>query len=417
MGLKLSSGWTFSTEKIYSISLIGLLFCIPLLEAPKSLFSLITLGCAVVLLFKQKQSLNLYQKLMAIWIFIALLSSLNASVQYGYSGSGFLDILRFCGVGFAVSLLGFGVIKRDVAVLTALLGTTVAAAIAVYKVQVGDSNSISLKSVGHVNHSAIYLQLVFCLGAAYCAFSNSCLYLRVIAGVMTLILCITLLLTESRAAIAAMVIVAGGIWLLALVLKRWAVVVTMACVAALSLVVFSDNVNTVTAKHEHWSQTYIEGKEYADTPRGLLNQMSFFTFTQYPVLGIGIANYGDFSKIELKESMLRAENFKPEFESMLGLHPHNMYLDYLATSGLLGMLPFMFFWVLLIVMLFGHRPLLNSPEQRIDLFIWSAGAGVLVSNLAIGFFNNPLHHENASLSLILLSLVIYSCNQSKGESR
>jgi O-antigen ligase len=122
-----------------------------------------------------------------------------------------------------------------------------------------------------------------------------------------------------------------------------------------------------------------------------------------PLFGIGGGNWKQINIDQLKSSVeSRGEKFVKEDFALQWGHPHNIYLSNLVDRGIFGLiifLNFMFMWLIILI----NSYIKFSQDSKAMLFImgsFSAWATIF----GIGFVNTTFHHENALLALFFLSL-------------
>lgn len=121
-------------------------------------------------------------------------------------------------------------------------------------------------------------------------------------------------------------------------------------------------------------------------------QTSFEMIGQHPVLGVGLGNYqtafGELTKDRV--------NF-PEFITPEAMSPHNIFLMFYLTTGLLGL--FGFIWLLIIFYRIGFKNIL----QKESAILLAAMSAILISGLVdTPYFKNDL----SLLFWIIFSFII-----------
>lgn len=385
------------------ISLIGVLFCLPLFEAPKTYFYLLFVIFWLLSAWKHKSWGGRWvtiDSIFMLWIFVALLASFNATLNYGYSASGFFDVFRYISLGWLISRSSF----TEKEVTFALAVTTIATLIALLQAYIDCPSGgvcFELNSVGHVNHSAIYLLLNFSFIIAFLIFSYKRInkLLLFFFSVAICLLIWTIFDTHSRAASGAMLIVLLGVIFLWLTKqkskKSWGI--AFLCLFIASITVYKIPPFVLT-KHLDLMQ-YFKTKE---TPRSKIWRFSLYTFQAHPLLGVG---FGNFKKLKLEDIGDKVEIYKHNFDKSINSkfgHPHNIYLYFLVSGGVMITAVFLWFWGWLVFLL--RRTKINRDES--EYWLWVANANIIVINLGVGFVNSTFHHENAILSMIIIAFFI-----------
>ncbi len=146
-------------------------------------------------------------------------------------------------------------------------------------------------------------------------------------------------------------------------------------------------------------QEYTEGKVQHNSVSARLNlwQGGYHIWNKQPVFGTGIGDgQEDLDRlIQQGEVSLSTASFAIF---------HNIYVDVLATTGLLGFL-LMMLGVFILPGLYFWRTLFDSHTQT-QVFAGLAGLGLVIFNLVFGLFNSWLFLRNLPVTLVLLLLLI-----------
>ena len=103
----------------------------------------------------------------------------------------------------------------------------------------------------------------------------------------------------------------------------------------------------------------LNNKNYSNSSYGSLSLTAFKMFKHHPIFGIGLKNYRVACEKDefLSKGHLGSgygvspwkghynEELKKHYEATCSSHPHNLYLTWLAETGLIGFLLFIFFIV------------------------------------------------------------------------
>jgi O-antigen ligase len=258
--------------------------------------------------------------------------------------------------------------------------------------------SLTLNSVGHVNHSAIYLAIVFGV-----ALSFSIAYWRQLgifekagAGLSTLIFAFSVFLASSRAAVIAAVMAALALSLASAVRK------TKRLGLSLLLVTFGATVLLVAnpAILEKTANQIAGGAAFAF--RGDDWKNALVEWRQFPLFGVGMGNFGRPTLSELREwNATQDWAIRPSPAGLYG-HGHSLYLNTLAERGLVGSA------ILLAVLIgWGVALVRATPSAQDPPIGWTLYGGALsawVITVLAGLLNTTLHHEHGLLSGLLLGL-------------
>jgi len=382
--------------------LAGLLFVLPLFEAPKNI-----LWVLYVLVWLGNRARwrdfggrwDTWDTLIAVWIASAAVTAAFAGLHHK-EWNGAVDLLRYGSVVWLLKRSRFD--ERELAILFGALaiGAVGALAHAYWRLEVtGQRRFLELNSVGFVNHSAIYLAIL--LGAAVSAVAAYWYRLRAsmraAAAMLLALFTVSLFVTLSRTAIGvalALVVLLGIAWwprarrvALATILIT-AVVVVVALIARVEVV----------KKHD---DRIAEGNVLAF--RAQVWNTARAAWQRFPLFGIGIDNYSVIESEAVRQ--WRAEAGKPYDEESFKVntgHAHSLYYNTLAERGVVG------FAVLVAVLLaWAWRLMRRYPGRSGDDRAWALWGGALSGwfvSVFAGIGNTTLHHEHALLAVTLLGL-------------
>jgi O-antigen ligase len=262
----------------------------------------------------------------------------------------------------------------------------------------GKRSALELVSVGHVNHSAIYM----CICAGVAAGALAALWprlgrsARVLLGLATLALVTGLFLGGSRAA--------GGVVvaILACIALIWSRVLGSGRNALLALLVTLGFAAVVGGTSALNRQIEWGAKNYTLSQRDLIWNRGLVAWRESPVFGVGMENYGHFSEARLKEWVARQGVPYRAEDYVGGPHAHSLYMNTLVERGIVGLGTVLLFLLAWGASLARQRPRFDQPGAALAL--WCASASALAVTALIGFVNTTLHHEHAMLALLLLGL-------------
>lgn len=384
--------------------LLALAFFLPLREAPKNIFWLAYLIAWVVARARERDwggRLDAWDALVAGLVASGYLAALFGGIHRG-DGNEFLavnDIWRY-GLLFACMRRGGYDDAQKLLLLGMLIASCVIAeleAIWNWKV-VAKRSALELFSVGHVNHSAIYMAI--CLGIAAGLAAGAWPRLsaawRTALGLSILALVSGLFLGGSRAAGAvAMALVLAA----AFIAARAARAGRAAWLAALLVILVGVVLGGTSAlkRQIEWSAT-----NYTLAQRDLIWNRGLAGWHAHPVFGLGVENYGAFPERQLKAWVAEQGKAYVASEYAGSPHAHSLYLNTMVERGLVGLaalLALLAAWGVLLV-----RGWHAARGGGTPLVYWMASASGWFVTVVIGFANTTLHHEHAMLALLTLAL-------------
>ena len=382
--------------------LAGLLFVLPLFEAPKNilwaLYVLVWLG-------NRARSRDFggpwdaWDTLIAVWIASAAVTAAFAGL-HDKEWNGAVDLLRYGSVVWLLKRSRFE--ERELAILFGALATGAVGALAhaYWRLEVtGQRRFLELNSVGFVNHSAIYLAIL--LGAAVSVVAAYWHRLRApmraAAAMLLALFAVSLFVTLSRTAIGvalALVVLLGIAWWPR---ARRVTLATILITAAFVVVALVAQVEVVK-KHD---ERIAEGNVLAF--RAQVWNTARAVWQRFPLFGVGMDNYNVVEHEDIRQ--WRAEAGKPFDEKSFMVntgHGHSLYYNTLAERGVVG------FAVLVAVLLaWAWRLMRRYPGRSGDDRAWALWGGALSGwfvSVFAGVGNTTLHHEHALLAVTLLGL-------------
>jgi len=388
------------------------LFSLPILEAPKNIF---LLGFILTAIFNQFQS-NV-KKLWTDWdwvflflILSALLGAIFPGIPSGGEWHGFKTI-TFTTL-FAWTLLRVSYDKNQIFFLFFISIVTIIFALifALYELKISQvRNYLELHSVGHVNHSAIYLTMIF--GAAcglllsfpFKISKNFNYPLLVIVTISTLV---AVFATKSRVAIFVSLLIAIVLIKTIPNLKKIKIRALCLLLGLVGLTLtFNDTVITKSIDYflTDNSSADLKGYQILLGDRTRVWRSYFAVAKEHPLLGIGNNNSHNITK-NLIENYVTSDDkqFSANLYSLPG-HTHNLYLTAWVERGIIGLL------AVLTLMLFWLKNLFNDYKYIKNSsfgYLWAGSFSAWMSIFLTGIFNTSFQHENALLSLFFLSLYL-----------
>lgn len=372
--------------RIYNYSLMAMLFCLPLFEAPKQIFLVLFLLSGFYIMYKNKISIkfdiiNLSFIAFVVFSFISVILN-DAPIKR------VMDPFR-CLLFFIV-LRSVGVEKNNIkCIIYALfLGFLISFIIAVYQKFTGINphGFIELKSIGHVNHSSIFMFLVFCIAMPFILnkdniFKCICIFFAIVSF-------IGVIMTGSR---ATMYLLPIAIFFIILYFgtqisfkKSIFILITFTIISLIAIYYIPD---------DRILQKITKGISSSET-RIPIFYSAFYTWQENPFFGIGSGNF---------ESIDITKYFPGNFE-VTRSHAHNTFLTFLTEKGIFALIGYLIFQIALFVNFILYF--------RKNMIIFSA-LSILFFNNIISLANTTFHHENALLMLCIWAIAMWCIKDEK----
>ena len=388
--------------KALELALLGLMvLALPSLEAPKNIFLVFYV---VVALFRQicnkSTSWEFWDWLFLLWISSALLSTVFAGISPGNEWKGFIMIAKYVSVGWLIARANY-----SVAQLSCLFGVALAAVVpsliwGYYKYSwLHTKHSLELPSVGHVNHSAIFITIMFgaSVGACLSLWQSASIKLRIVLLALTSFLFWSLVVGQSRGAFGVGILLAIALIATLSIQGRvkW-LATAMVAIMVLMSVLF----NTAIVKKQVENQQKNIILSYRDKVWNISLEASRF----YPLFGVGLKNWGLVKPIDIKKSVeSRHQTYNPKDYYFAG-YSHNIYLSTLVEQGYVGLcalLLLMFAWIAHLVK--SHTLTRDSP---VAAYLWAGSFSAWLVSFGIGFVNNTIDQEHGILAFMFLGLYL-----------
>ena len=384
------------------VLLLALCIFLPLVEAPKNLA---WLSYVLLWLANRLRTRDFggrwdgWDTLFAAWIASGYLAAAFAGLHHNeWRGTG--DLVRYASIGWLMKRGGYS--DKELGwVLAALVASTVAGlAFGYWRLWSGaaKSGTLQLYSVGHVNHTAIYIAIMLGLCASW-IFARWRAWrprYRAFALAIGVLVLVALMKTASRGAIGvglAMLMVIGAAWW-----PRWRLALPASAVAVCLTLAASIEFKVEVVQKQEQQVAAGNVLSYRD---GIWN-MALVTWQRYPWFGVGMDNYS-----RINHELVRQwhdELGKPYEKSRFIQfpHAHNLYVNTLAERGIVG------FGILAAVLTTWFAWLVRKwpppSGDDFDWLCWGAATGAWIATVAIGTVNTTLHHEHGILAMLLLGL-------------
>lgn len=403
----LSSTATPSSEPIASdrliqlelLSLYAFAFVLPLFEAPKNLLWIIYSALWLTNRWRARYvggPWDGWDILIVVWIASGYLSAQFSGLHNSEWLSAF-DILRYGSILWFLRRSGYDEAALG-KMLTALVAGTLAGLVrGYYEVRVtGEHQFLGLNSVGHVNHSAIYVAIVFGTAIAWlrAAWAPSEARIRVLGIVACGAFGLSLVIMQSRATVGIGFVIAILIIGTYSVRTGRSLLRVLLGVALLVALLFAAQPEVIRKNalrmHENLFLAH----------RDAIWRAGFIAWRQHPIFGVGMGNYGKIDYDRLQEwSRAQGEPFD-QTRVLPQSHAHSLYMNTLTERGLSGLA------ILLAVLAAWAWTLVRNIPLRNDTVIcwayWGGAASAWVVTVAVGAVNTTLHHEHALVSMLLL---------------
>jgi O-antigen ligase len=270
--------------------------------------------------------------------------------------------------------------------------------------------SLEIHSVGHVNHSAIYLTMIF--GAALGWFisqfnfkkkNEATQWQTILIGITTFILFISLIIGQSRGAFGIAILLGVCLLFLAKSIKIRIIGIVITILIIISSILLESGIIQKQINNQKSDNVLA----YRDKVWNVSIEASRFS----PLLGLGLSNWHFIKLSQLQKSVEeRGETFNADNYFFPG-HSHSLYFSALVERGIVGLmvtLIFMFYWLHELIKTFKW-----SKKSITSDMLWAGSFSAWLATFGIGLVNTTFHHEHGILACLFLGLYISYKNELK----
>jgi O-antigen ligase len=376
---------------------------LPSLEAPKNIF---LAGYLIVALYRQSQApaskWNIWD-----WVFLSLIASSFFSALFpfvagGSEWKGFRAMLLWITFGWTLFRADYNFDEKKYLFIFVILSTIPPLLWGLTELLIlFTKQSLQLHSVGHVNHSAIYLCMM--AGASLVFLSSQFQTLKKKFAFLLTFLSIFLLsavvISQSRGAFGIVFLLTFAVFLLSKLSGK----IKMMFLALLSI--FLITIIFINPAPVIEKQIIKQNNHDVLAARDKVWRVALEIARLNPLFGIGGGNYSYINYNQIKASVeSRGETFNKEDFAFKNSHSHNIYLSNLVDRGILGLITFLIFMITWLITLIKSYKKYNQDSKAMLFIMGSFSAWTTI--FGIGFVNTTFHHENALLALFFLGLQI-----------
>jgi len=367
--------------KIFLFFFYILAFALPLSEAIKqvAIFGIIISGISYIYITKKsiKKDLSFYAGI--IYIFSSIIS-IFFSFDTLKAFRGMLDVFKIVTVFLIIRNIYLETKIITNFILIIFLSFIIALIWGEYNLVLGTKDYLELKSIGHVNHSAIYIGIIFIISySLFFFYKDKNYFLKYLSLIVLISACYGLIVSGSRAAIFAtffILLIISIFEKLYLNRKQLLMFVLIILVSVITLITHKYSLHKIQL-----GVFYDSGRIdlWVASIKAYLDNNIFF--------GIGAKN----------SYFINPKIYIPDIQFTKITHSHNTFITILLEKGLFGLVSY----ILFILGIF-----LNIIHNTREKFLKIIAIGVFTLNLIISIVNTTFHNENGLLMAILWALAI-----------
>ena len=373
-------------SRLYNLFLVIVLFTLPVTEGLKQISLTLFVLVGIYICVKEKKQFKF--DLINISLFIFVLATFISCLVNGVSVSRALDPLRCMLFFFVARSVGIEKINFKFLFFALFAGFIVAFIPAcVKKFTSSDPTALfELKSIGHVNHSAIFMLLVFCV-ALISAAELKKIYEKYIDIVVAGICVFGIMIAGSRATMYLLPIIIFSILLYQISKRQTELKLAFSLIILFSVIaIFYTYISANIIQDERFYSQLTKGVTGSET-RYPIFASAFYMWLENPLFGIGS---GQFKIIDITK-------YFPGNGEIHVSHSHNTFLTFLTEKGIIALLAYLVFQLSLFI------KFIKNFRQNNIVFL---ALLMLMANNIISLANTTFHHENALLMLLFWALAL-----------
>ena len=378
-------------SRLYNLFLVIVLFTLPVTEGLKQISLTLFVLAGIYICVKEKKQFKF--DLINISLSIFVLATFISCLVNGVPVSRALDPLR-CMLFFFVAR-SVGVEKINFKFLFFALFAGLIAAFIPACIEKFTSNDplalFELKSIGHVNHSAIFMLLVFCVALISSAELKK-IYEKYIAIIVAGICVFGIMIAGSRATMYLLPIIIFSILLYQISKRQTELKLAFSLIILFSVIaIFYTYISANIIQDERFYSQLTKGVTGSET-RYPIFASAFYMWLENPLFGIGS---GQFKIIDITK-------YFPGNGEIHVSHSHNTFLTFLTEKGIVALLAYLVFQLSLFI------KFIKNFRQNSIVFL---ALLMLMANNIISLANTTFHHENALLMLLFWALALSAIDE------
>lgn len=262
----------------------------------------------------------------------------------------------------------------------------------------GRSGTLQLNSVGHVNHTAIYLAMMLgvCVSWLFARWRAWPRGRRGMALGTVILVLASLIVTASRGAVGVgllLVLILAAAWW-----PRWRAPLVAGIAAAIVTVSILIGFDAEVVK----KQIDNAAAENVLSFRDGIWRMGFVAWERYPWFGVGKDNYSLITYDRVRAWRLEAGKDYVASDYAQFPHAHNLYVNTLAERGAVGLGALAALLLAWLTALVRNRP--RPEDSDLSWLAWGGAASAWIVTAGVGMVNTTFHHEHGLLAVLLLGL-------------
>lgn len=384
---------------------------LPTFEAPKQIFWGLYFITAITRLIINRSLLDFRwpDLFFGLWFASALASTIGAGIPGHHEWKGFKDLFMYSSTAWLVYRSNYTTTQLKNLLILSVIFVLPPLLWGIW-LHLGPINkpNLELKSVGHVNHSAIYLCIVFgiSLCTSFFKFKANKTTQAILFTLITALIFWSIVIAQSRAAFGIAIILT--ILLIPLLANNKKIKWLFLSLFSISLIVIAAINPIIIQKHK----ANVLANNISSNRSQVWN-VSLEAAKWHPALGLGMDNWKLITPKKIQISVEKSGQIYKADNYFYAGHSHNVYLTILVERGILGLSTFM-----LIILAWGSQLLRSYQNFRNNdqLLIWGASLSAFIVASGIGMVNTTIHHEHGLLTALCLGIFLAAKRRTKNQA-
>ncbi|MGR8998589.1 MAG: O-antigen ligase family protein [Gammaproteobacteria bacterium] len=379
-----------------------MILALPSLEAPKTIFlilfiTLFLLAHRNILSFKK---LVFGDYLLVAWMLVGFVVAGFVEIHHkewnGASNAMLIPLFLFC-----LKNSQFNNKEVTLFLVTVLISTLLASAVGLWKLYSHQKFFLELNSVGHVNHSSVFLCLTFAIALAFALtqYHSTRWFTRLLLITIVIIFGSLIIISGSRGSALAMGIIAISYGLIWTKKSKKPLLVFLLAALLVNGVVYIKKESII---QKTLSQTASNISYNSLDERVKIWNSALLIWRHNPVFGLGIKNFNQSTRERQKNWLAEENKTYTDKTYHPAPHAHNLYLNTLAEQGITGFS--VIFLNLFYICYLLYRNIPKREDPPVYWLLWLSAAGGMQVVLINGILNTTLHHEHGLLSVLIIGL-------------
>lgn len=263
---------------------------------------------------------------------------------------------------------------------------------------IGKSGNLQLYSVGHVNHTAIYLAIMLgvCVSWLFARWQAWRTERRGFSLAVALLVLVSLVVTASRGAIGIgflLVLILAAAWW-----PRWRAPLFVSGVAmvVIAALLFGFGADVIR------KQEVYNAAQNPLASRDGVWRMGLVAWERYPWFGVGKDNYVQITHEHVRTWRTESGQGYDSSRYVRYPHAHSLYINTLVERGAVGFAALAFLLIAWLTALVRYRPRRESSDFA--WLAWGSSCSAWIVTAGVGAVNTTFHHEHGLLAVLLLGL-------------